>query len=78
MISTSYMTPNLKMLTIKTSFQRETNKKYKIYQLNVPPLLNPSKPKKRTPTATKIRPKNTSIPQLGNKREKGRKNMSKV
>lgn len=78
MISTSYIMPILKMLVIKTSFQRETNKKYKFYQLNVPTLPNPSKQKKRTPIAIKIPPKNMSIPPLGNKLEKERKNMLKV
>ena len=78
MSSTSYIMPILKMLVMKTFFQRETNKKYKFYQLNVPPLPNPSKPKKKIPIAIRIPLKNMSIPPLGNKLEKERKNMLKV
>jgi len=66
------------MLIIKTTLQRETNKKNKFYQPNVQPLQIPSELKKRTHQAIKNPPKNMSIPLLENKQDKGRKNMLKV
>lgn len=72
------MMPNFHKPLIKTSFLRETNKKHKSYQLNVPLSQILSKLKKRTQPAIKIPPKNMSILLLVNKLGKEKKYMLKA